>query len=37
MGAVVVPYVIGAALVVLAALVYRTQGRLWNLDRPTRT
>jgi phosphatidylglycerophosphate synthase len=33
----VVPYVIGAALVVLAALVYRTQGRLWNLDRPTRT
>jgi hypothetical protein len=29
----VVPYVIGAALIVLTALVYRTQRRLWQLDR----
>jgi phosphatidylglycerophosphate synthase len=31
----VVPYVIGAALVVLTALVYKTQRRLWILDRGT--
>jgi archaetidylinositol phosphate synthase len=28
----VVPYVIGAALIILAALVFKTQRRLWDLD-----
>ena len=33
----VVPYVIAAALVVLSALVYQTQQRLWNLDKAPST
>jgi phosphatidylglycerophosphate synthase len=32
----VVPYVIGAALVVLAAMVFKTQRRLWRLDAEAR-
>jgi len=33
----VVPYVIGAALVALTALIYKTQHGLWLLDRASRT